>query len=196
MKEKEKDQVILAGEEFFARAVALGMVVKRPPSVWYILIPGMFILEIFRRNAAVRQYSQVFLFPRRLALETARLLRDGRERDSVLERARHRLEGWLCSMKAFSERVFEAHWRQFELLLEHYRRLLDAEGATLYALIRHAYGSRASYEEFISRLEATEREIDEALAEKFGHDPQVVQRLRAEQEQVAIQRKKEVENLF
>jgi len=43
MKDYNKNKaLILDGEESFARAVALGIIVKRPPSAWHFLLPGMF----------------------------------------------------------------------------------------------------------------------------------------------------------
>jgi hypothetical protein len=59
----KKKALVLDGEESFARAVALGVIVKRPPSAWHFLLPGMFLFDFLRRSSETRRYSDLFLFP-------------------------------------------------------------------------------------------------------------------------------------
>ena len=68
----EKYDLILSAEEQFAREVTLGAIVARPPSAWFYLIPGMFIIDYLRRGSAIRKYTRHFLFPRKLAVYAAR----------------------------------------------------------------------------------------------------------------------------
>lgn len=67
----KKHKAILDEEESFARAVALGVHVKRPLSTWHFLLPGMFIFDFLRRSIEIKRYGDLFLFPRKLALNGA-----------------------------------------------------------------------------------------------------------------------------
>lgn len=68
---ERKHKAILDEEESFARVVALGIHVKRPLSTWHFFLPGMFIFDFLRRSSEIKRYGDLFLFPRKLALEAA-----------------------------------------------------------------------------------------------------------------------------
>src|SRR5512139_3046425 len=114
--------LILNEEESFARAVALGVIVKRPPSAWHFLLPGMFLFDFLRRSGETRRYSDLFLFPRRLALDGAFDLLHGEEREKVFLKAEEEVRGWLITLKLDSERLLRAHMSQVTLLVDHYIR--------------------------------------------------------------------------
>ena len=67
----DKYNIIVNAEEQFAREVTLGVIVTRPLTAWYYIIPGMFIIDFLRRGSAIRQYTKHFMFPRKLALDAA-----------------------------------------------------------------------------------------------------------------------------
>ena len=75
----EKYDLILAAEEQFAREVTLGVIVQRPLTVWQYLIPGMFIIDFLRRGSAIRQYTRHFMYPRKLAIDTAQATIQGQD---------------------------------------------------------------------------------------------------------------------
>lgn len=181
-------RVLLQAEEEFARAVALGVIVRRPPSVWYFLIPGFFVLEHLRRSEAIRRYSRLYLFPRKLALDLAM---EGKGEIY----AQQQLQGWLSEVGLYSPEILQRHLEQVRLLLDHYQRLLQAEGRDYATLVRSAYGSREAFEGFLKELSAAERAVDEALIKASG-DEGLRERLQAEQEQAERLRIKAVETIF
>jgi len=188
--------LILNEEESFARAVALGVIVKRPPSAWHFLLPGMFLFDFLRRSSETRRYSDLFLFPRRLALDGAFDLLHGEERDKVFLKAEEEIRGWLITLKLDSERLLRAHMSQVTLLVDHYTRLLRTEKGSYEGLIRQAYPTREHYETFLRELTAAEREVDQAVAAFHGGSDAIRQRLEAEQNQVEALRKKEILRSF
>ena len=188
--------LILNEEESFARAVALGVIVKRPPSAWHFLLPGMFLFDFLRRSSETRRYSDLFLFPRRLALDGAFDLLHGEERDKVFLKAEEEIGGWLITLKLHSERLLRAHMSQVTLLVDHYTRLLRTEAGSYDGLIRQAYPTRGHYETFLTELIAAEREVDQAVAAFHGGSDAIRQRLEAEQNQVEALRKKEIQRSF
>jgi hypothetical protein len=188
--------LILEAEESFARAVALGVIVKRPPSAWHFLLPGMFLFDFLRRSSETRRYSDLFLFPRRLALDGAFDLLNGEEREKVYLKAEEEIRGWLINLKLDSERLIRAHMGQVTLLVDHYTRLLRTEAGSYDGLIRQAYPTREHYETFLRELTAAEREVDQAVAALHGGSDAIRQRLEAEQNQVEALRKKEIQRSF
>ena len=188
--------LILNAEESFARAVALGVIVKRPPSAWHFIIPGMFLFDFLRRSSETRRYSDLFLFPRRLALDGAANLLNGEDRKRVFSQIEEGIKRWLMSLNLDSEKLLRAHVSQVALLVDHYTRLLRTEKGSYEGLIRQAYPTRDHYGTFLRELTAAEREVDQAVAAFHGGSDAIRQRLEAEQNQVEALRKKEILRSF
>jgi hypothetical protein len=196
-RERQKNyQMILSAEESFAQGVALGVWVQRPLTAWHYLLPGMFVWDIIKRRMAIQQYSALFLFPRKLALDAAVEILRGEDRDGVLSKAENKVQGWLSVQKVYSPRVLRGHMEQVRVLLDHYSRLLQAEGGSYSRLIRNTYGTRENFEGYLARLSAAEGEVDQGLAEILGGTAESWDRLRAEKVQVAQLREKEVDRIF
>jgi hypothetical protein len=197
MKDYNKNKaLILDSEESFARAVALGVIVKRPLSPWHFLLPGMFLFDFLRRSSETRRYSDLFLFPRKLALNGALGILKGEDRKKILSQIEDNVKRWLVSLNLYSERLQRKHMDVIDLLMDHYSRLLHAEGNVYPDLIRYAYPARESYETYLHRLSAAEQEVDHAIIEIRGETMEIMERLRMEQVQVAELRTKEVNRVF
>jgi hypothetical protein len=195
MKDYKKNKaLILDSEESFARAVALGVIVKRPPSAWHFLLPGMFLFDFLRRSSETRRYSDLFLFPRRLALKGALEILNGEDRKKILSRIEDDVKQWLVSLSLYSERLHRRQMDVIDLLVDHYSRLLHAEGNHYPDLIRYAYPAREFYEDYLHRLSTAEQEVDHAIVEIRGGE--VVERLQMEQIQVTELRTREVNRVF
>jgi len=197
MKDYNKNKaLVLDGEESFARAVALGIIVKRPPSAWHFLLPGMFLFDFLRRSSETRRYGDLFLFPRKLALKGALDMLNGEDRKEILSRIEDDIKHWLVSLNLYSERLHRRHMDVIDLLVDHYSRLLHAEGDDYPGLIKDAYEARESYEAYLDRLGTAEQEVDHAIAEMRGETREIMERLRAEQVQVTELRTKEINRIF
>jgi hypothetical protein len=189
-------RIILEAEESFARAVALGIVVKKPLTAWHFIIPGMFIFDFLRRNSETRRYSELFLFPRKTALHRTLNVLKGDDRKQVLSRVEEDMSQWLLSLKLYSERLLRGHMDQIHLLIDHYITLFQVEGNSYPELVRNAYKTQDQFMGYLERLVAAEQEVDAAVAEIHGGTPEIWERLRAEQVQVEALRKKEVQRIF
>jgi len=197
MKDYNKNKaLVLDGEESFARAVALGIIVKRPPSAWHFLLPGMFLFDFLRRSSETRRYGDLFLFPRKLALKGALDMLNGEDRKEILSRIEDDIKHWLVSLNLYSERLHRRHMDVIDLLVDHYSRLLHAEGDDYPGLIKDAYQARESYEAYLDRLGTAEQEVDHAIVEIRGETREIMERLRAEQVQVTELRTKEINRIF
>jgi hypothetical protein len=194
--DEKKKALVLDGEESFARAVALGVIVKRPLSAWHFLLPGMFLFDFLRRSGETKRYSELFLFPRKLALDGALDLLQGEERRRVCSQIEERIKQWLVSLKLYSDRLLRTHMGVITLLLDHYIKLLRAEEGSYHGLILEAYPTREHYETFLTELNAAEGEVDEAVAEFHGGSDAIWERLQAEQAQVEELRRKEIKLIY
>jgi hypothetical protein len=197
LKELEKKyDIILSAEEEFARGVALGVLVKRPLTPWHVLIPGMFILDFLRRSSEIKRYSNLFLFPRKLALALALDTSKGEEMKNRISRAEEEIRQWLTSLQLYSGGLHGEQMEVIRLLVDHYSNLLNAEGKSYHSLVRNAYKTRENYEAYLHQLAPVEKRVDQAIAELREETQDIWGRLQAEQVQVEELRKKEVERIF
>jgi hypothetical protein len=193
---QETYRIILEAEESFARAVALGVVVKKQLTPWHFIVPGMFIFDFLRRNSETRRYSELFLFPRKSALHGTLDVLEGGDRKQVISRVEEDIRQWLISLKLYSERLLRGHMEQIHLLIDHYIKLFQTEGNSYPELVRNAYKTQDQFMGYLERLVTAEQEVDAAVAEIHGKTPEISERLRAEQVQVEALRKKEVERIY
>ncbi|MGD8765878.1 MAG: NF038143 family protein [Desulfobacteraceae bacterium] len=192
----EKYNMILAAEEQFAREVTLGVIVTRPLTAWYYIIPGMFIIDFLRRGSAIRRYTKHFIYPRRLALEAARAISEKEDKSVITSHFEEDVSLWLNQLKLFSPELVQTHLKLIDVLVEHYSKLLDAEGDTHYLLIKHAYQNRENFTAFIDQLTAAEKAVDEKVIEKLGGDEKVKAKILAEQQQIEKRRQKMLDDIF
>jgi len=192
----KKYDIILSAEDAFARAVALGVLVKRPLTVWHYLIPGMFIIDFLKRSSEMRKYSKHFLFPRKLAIDAAQDINNGEDKDKRLSRVEEEIKEWLNSLELFSQSLNQSQMEVVNVLIDHYCKLLNAEGDSFHSLIKNAWNSRENYEAYLCRLASVEKEVDQAIGEELGETEVLRERLLAEQQQVEKLRKKDLDIIF
>jgi hypothetical protein len=192
----EKYDIIIDAERQFAREVTLGVIYLRPPSAWYYLIPGMFIIDFLRRGSIIRKYTETFMFPRRLALEAARSLLAGQTRDSIDPHLESEIKNWLIEHRLDSRDLMGAQKETVGMLIDHYSKLLQAEGNSYYDLIQHAYSSRENFKAHLEHATAAENKVDQAILAIVGDDPKVKEKLQLEAQQVENRRQKILEDIF
>jgi hypothetical protein len=192
----DKYDIIVNAEQQFAREVTLGVVYLRPPSAWYYLIPGMFIIDFLRRGSIIRKYTETFMFPRRLALEAARSLSAGQTRAAIEPHLESEIKNWLIEHRLDSPDLVLAHKETIGLLMDHYSKLLQAEGKTYYDLIQHAYSSRENFEAHLQQITAAENKVDQAILARVGEASEVKEKLQLEAQQVENRRQKTLEDIF
>ncbi|MEJ2728680.1 MAG: NF038143 family protein [Deltaproteobacteria bacterium] len=192
----DKYDIILGAEQQFAREVSLGVIYLRPPSAWYYLIPGMFIFDFLRRSSTIRKYTETFMFPRKLALEGARSLLAGETRAAIDSHLEGKIKSWLIAHRLDSRDLVKAQKESVALLMDHYLKLLQAEGESYHDLIQQAYSSRENFEAHLQQIAAAENKVDQAILVKVGDNPAVKEKLQLEARQVESRRRKILEDIF
>ncbi len=192
----EKYHLIVAAEEQFAREITLGVIVQRPMTVWHYIIPGMFIIDFLRRGSAIRQYTTHFMFPRKLALDAARALMEEQDKTSVTSQIEDNISTWLNSLKLYSQELLQAQVVVVELLMDHYLKLLKADGDTYLFLIKNAYQNRENFKALIYQLTSAEEEVDRKIIEKVGENKNLKEKMLAEKQQIAKRRQKIMDEIY
>jgi len=192
----DKYDIIINAEQQFAREVSLGAIYLRPPSVWHYVIPGMFIIDFLRRGSTIRKYTETFMFPRKLALQAARDLCGGNTIASMAPSRETEIKNWLTALKLDSQDLVLAQTETVDLLIDHYVKLLQAEGDNYYDLIQNAYSSHGNFEAHLRQITAAENKVDRAILAKVGDNPAVKEKLQLEAQQVENRRRKILEDIF
>lgn len=168
-----KHGIILSYEESFARAVATKMIIMKPLSVWHLLIPFVFAFDFFQRKRDTEIFTKNFLFTKKLALDAAVAINQGEDRQSQLAKIENETRDRLTLQKLYSWGIHQGQVKGVNLLIDHYSKLLEAEGDSYQSLVKNAYQTRDNYEAFLHQLTVIEKEIDRAVIGLLGEREEV-----------------------
>ena len=131
-----------------------------------------------------------------MSVDAARHLLQGYDESAENSRITAEIEKWLNSLHLCSTRLAGAQQHAIDVMIDHYTKLLSAEGGSYLELIENAYGSREAYEAHVRELASSEAEIDQAIIEKMGSNEKLKEKLRLEAQQVELRRNKVLDNIF
>jgi len=177
-----KHENILAQENALAKSVASVVIGQNPVTAWDVLIPIVFVFNVLKFKRAREIFTLNFLFTKKLALQGAfDMVKKGQSREDVLGQIRDRTSQILASDKKgiYSIKIRQKQMREMELLLDHYFRLLNAEGKDYMSMVRHAYRTRQDFAAFVKELEGIEKEVNRAASQTVGtaSAPDIVSRM-------------------
>ena len=193
-----KYENILAQENAVAKAVARRVIGQNPVTVWDVLIPIVFVFNVLKFKRAREIFTLNFLFTKKLALQGAfDMIKTGQNREDALSQIRDRTSQILASDKKgiYSIKIRQKQMREMELLLDHYFRILNAEGKDYVSMVKHAYGTRQNFAAFVKELEGIEKEVNRAASQtvKTASAPDIILKM---EEATARSRTAEAENIF
>jgi hypothetical protein len=193
-----KYENILAQENAVAKAVARRVIGQNPVTVWDVLIPIVFVFNVLKFKRAREIFTLNFLFTKKLALQGAfDMVKKGQNREDALSQIRDRTSQILASDKKgiYSIKIRQKQMREMELLLDHYFRILNAEGKDYVSMVKHAYGTRQNFAAFVKELEGIEKEVNRAAGQtvKTASAPDIILKM---EESTARLRAAEAENIF
>ena len=195
---KKKKDVISSREHSIARAIALKVQKPRSISVWEVLIPIIFIMSFMKSRIDRDTFSDNLMFTKNLALKAAYdMLQKNESRESAMGQIKSQTEELLASVpdNIYSDNIRQEQLKEIDLLIDHYHRLLQAEGSDYDDLVRHAYGHRADYATFTDRLKNAEKEVARAARQTLG--PKADTAIAARIEDAAdVARKAEIDRIF
>ena len=193
-----KYENILAQENAVAKAVARRVIGQNPVTVWDVLIPIVFVFNVLKFKRAREIFTLNFLFTKKLALQGAfDMIKTGQSREDALAQIRNRTSEILASDKKgiYSIKIRQKQMREVELLLDHYSRLLNADGKDYVSMVKHAYRTRQIFAAFVQELEGIEKEVNRAASQtvKTASAPDIIIKM---EEATARLRAAEAENIF
>jgi hypothetical protein len=95
------------------------------------------------------------------------MLDKGKSREEVREQIKDKTGNVLASDKAglYSSKIRQKQMKEMDLLIDHYARLLEAEGKDYPSMVKNAYRTRESYVAFLEELQQAEKEVYQAATQ-------------------------------
>lgn len=168
---KKKFGTILSHEQSLARSVAATVIRPKPLSVWEVLIPIIFILMFMKSRQERDVFVQNLMFTKKLALEAAfEMTRDERSTEQVMAPIEEQTKELVATTPdgIYSDQIRREQLKEIRLLIDHYCRLLKAEGADIQTLITGAYPTFTGYSRFLEQLGAAEAQVTAAAKQTLG----------------------------
>ena len=172
-------RAILAQERSWAVSVARMVIKPRPISVWEFLIPVLLIFSFAKTKSEKEVIIQNLLFTKQLALEAALdMAKNGLNRKEVLFSIKDKTSSLVNTVEdgIYSEEIRQKQLKEINLLIDHYCRLLNAEGENYASLVIDVYQALESFTNFLAQLKALEKEVNLAAMQTLGSraDPELV----------------------
>lgn len=169
---RKKFDYIYTCERLIGNSVALRIIQSKPIGVWEFLIPIVFMLHFMRNKQSREVFIQNYLFTKRHALDAALKMQKssiGKEEalTAVAEKTRALLSA-PGTRSVYSELIRWHQMSEIDMLIEHYHKLLMAEGEDYGSLVRNAYDDRPSYLRFHEELVTAEKKVLQAARETLG----------------------------
>jgi len=191
-----KYATIRSADVKFTREVALAVYGKRSVPVWYFYVPFMFLLEAIRKGSFIRTFLQASTLPQELAINAALELNRGEDKVTLLLRIEEPIRKWLSDLGIDTPGLFQKQMEEIGLQLEHYSRLLKADGDTYHALVKGAYTNREQYEVFLSQLHSVGRDACREVVAILGDNKELAKRVQLTQQQSEKLREQEASGIF
>ena len=167
----KKYKVILAKEESLARKMALALIKPKQLTVWEIMIPVIFILNFVQRKNSREVFIQNQMFTKKMALDAAL---DMKKKDISKETAVAQIDARTKELVAsvpegiYSDDIRQQQLNEVDLLIDHYDRLLTADGTDYVSLVTHAYPTAADFSSFLEALRLAEKAVMSAAHQTLG----------------------------
>jgi hypothetical protein len=166
-----KYENILGQEQSLAKTVAKTVIEQPPLTAWEIMIPIVFLFNFLRFKRAREIFVLNFLFTKKSALEAAfNMVKRGETKEEAIARVKEKTGEILASDQKgiYSSKIRQRQMREIDLLIDHYCKLLNAEGKDYATMVKNTYPDRKDYTAFVEQLEQVEREVIRAATQTVG----------------------------
>jgi hypothetical protein len=189
---------ILEQERSLAKRVAHAVIEQPPVTAWEVIIPIVFLYNFLRYRRAREIFTLNFLFTKKLALEAAlSMIKKGEAKETAMTRIKEKTNQVLASDQKgiYSSKIRQRQMREIDLLIDHYCRLLNAEGRDYATMVKNGYTDRKNYTAFVQQLEETEKEVIRAATQTLGRSsaPGIASKMQETTERI---RRAEIETIF
>ncbi|MFC1937531.1 NF038143 family protein [Chloroflexota bacterium] len=189
-------EAILAKERSLAKAVAGTVIGVNPVTAWDVVMPVLFMVNFLRYRKAREVFTLNFLFTKKLALEAAYdMIKKEKGKEEALATIEAKTDNLLMSDRKgiYSAKIRQRQMVEIELLLDHYCKLLEAEGKDYATLVKNAYQTRDNCKAFLERLKRAEKEVNRAARQTLGAGTEMISQM---EKAVESERMAGVEKVF
>ena len=166
-----KYNIIRSQERRLAKAVAKKVVKMPDITIWVFMVPFIFFFTLLKYRRTHETFVLNMLFTKRLALDAALdIVKKGQSRQNVIAQIDDKTRDILDSdtKGIYSEKIRRKQMNEINLLLDHYLKLLGAEGKSYESLVRNAYQTADDYKTFLHELMPVEKAVNRAAIQTVG----------------------------
>jgi hypothetical protein len=166
-----KYERILEQERSLAKRIANTVIGQNPVAVWDVLIPIVFLFNFLNFKRAREAFALNFMFTKKLALEAAfNMVKKEINKEEAMAQIKDKTSQILASDKKgiYSIKIRQRQMREIDLLIDHYYKLLNAEGKDYATMVKNTYKDQKDYAAFIGQLEQIEKEVIRAATQTVG----------------------------
>jgi len=164
-------EALLYHEQSWAKAVSFAAMRPKPLTVWEVMIPIFIIFNHMRLKGAREVFAQNLLFTKKLALDAAlAMTKNAQSKAHAMTPVEEKTKALLASVKdgIYSEQIRQKQLEEIHLLIDHYCRLLQAEGEDFTTLVARSYNTLNQYSAFLQELKDAEGEVNRAAVKTLG----------------------------
>jgi uncharacterized protein YcbK (DUF882 family) len=150
---------------------ALSLIRPKTLTVWEIMIPVIFILNYAKLKQSREIFIQNQMFTKKMALDAAMdMKKKDRSKETVMAQIRSKTKELVSSVPGgiYSDDIRRQQLNEMDLLIDHFSKLLNAEGRDYASLVTSAYRSATEYHSFLNQLKSAENEVMGAARRTLG----------------------------
>ena len=135
------------------------------------MIPVIFILNYVKLKHSREIFTQNQMFTKKMALEAAMDMKKKQtSKAAVMGQIQSKTKELLSTVPGgiYSNDIRQQQLKEIDLLINHYGKLLNAEGRDYASLVTSAYSSAAEYKSFFDQLKMAETEVMGAARRTLG----------------------------
>ena len=190
-------EALLYHEQSWAKAVSLAAMRPKPLTVWEVMIPIFIIFNHMRLKGAREVFAQNLLFTKKLALDAAlAMTKNGQSKAHAMAPVEEKTKALLASVKdgIYSEQIRQKQLEEIHLLIDHYCRVLQAEGEDFTTLVIHSYNTLNQYSSFLEELKEAEEGVNRAAVKTLGSqaDTETLSKIEAASHNIRLETAKKI----
>ena len=154
-----------------AQGLAASLIRPKTLTVWEIMIPVIFILNFVKLKHSREIFIQNQIFTKKMALDASLdMKKKEMSKAAVMAQIQAKTKELLTSVPGgiYSDDIRREQLKEIDLLIDHFSKLLNAEGQDYAALVTNAYPSATEYNSFFDQLKMAETGVMKAAQRTLG----------------------------
>ena len=167
----QKFKIIFERERSMAQGLALSLIRTKTLTVWEIMIPVIFILNYVKLKQSREIFVQNQMFTKKMALDAALdMKKKDASKETLMAQIQSKTKELVSSVPGgiYSDDIRRQQLKEIDLLIDHYSKLLNAEGQDYASLVTNVYQSATEYNSFFNQLKLAETEVMAAARRTLG----------------------------